>query len=249
MKIVKLLVILLVAVACSDDGDEPTISVPKSGDIIGSVNLHDEGETQIDDSNMTVKVEGKTISATTNDKGEFRLEDVAFGTLTLIYEKSGYGTYKRINITHKDGTANVVHKDGAIITYQDPYLGEISTTQVINLEAEVKGDVVKVSIRTNPEGSTVNTRYIRYFLSTDSNVSSDNYSYSSPGLIKEIDPLEFDWNDTRLVNAGFSSGETVYLKVYGESFWSNEYEDPSIDSKVFPNLNAISADAVSFVVP
>lgn len=227
--------------SCGGD-DDGTITPPNptSADISGSVNLYDEGTTQIDNSNMSVKVEGTSKTASTNAEGEYTLTSVSFGTYTLSYEKAGYGTFKKFGVEHKDGNT--------IIT-QAPSLGEVSTTQVTNLAANVNGNEVVVSVTTDPAGSNGNTRYVRYFLSTDANVSSQNYSYHSEGLISRINPLEITLSEADLTNAGFASGETVYIKVYGDSFWSNEYDDPGLSRKVFPNLNMTSADAVSFEVP
>ena len=222
------------------EDEEITPPNPTSADILGSVNLYDEGTTQIDNSNMTVRAEGTSKSATTDADGDFVLSDVTFGVYTLIYEKSGYGTFKRFNLQHANGST---------IISENPSLGEVSTTQVTGLEASVSGNDIMLSVTTDPGGSNGNTRYIRYFLSADSDVSDMNYTYHSPGLIAQINPLELAITSDDLTNAGFSSGETVYVKVYGESFWSNEYEDPDLGRKVFPNLNMNSVDAVSFVIP
>jgi len=48
---------------------------------------------------------------------------------------------------------------------------------------------------------------------------------------------------------GFASGSTVYVKIYGESFYGNDYDEPNQNIRVFPNLNLDSAEAVSFEVP
>jgi len=108
---------------------------------------------------------------------------------------------------------------------------------------------IVLSIGTDPTGSNGNTRYVRYFLSTASTVSNENYIYFSPGQISQINPLEIILTSNDFSNAGFSSGETVFVKAYGDSFWSHEYDDPNLGRKVFPNLNTNSVNASSFVVP
>ena len=235
------LIALMAFYSCGGDEDEQiTPPNPTSADILGSVNLYDEGTTEIDNSNMTVKVEGISKSARTDASGDYVLSNVAFGTYTLVYEKSGYGTFKRFNLGHSNGNT--------IIT-ESPSLGQVSTTQVTGLEANSNGNSIVLSVTTDPGGSNGNTRYVRYFLSADSNVSNENYSFHSAGLIAQINPLELNITSEDLITAGFSSGETVYVKVYGDSFWSNEYEDPDLGRMVFPNLNLNAAKAVSFVVP
>ena len=73
--------------------------------------------------------------------------------------------------------------------------------------------------------------------------------YHSPTFISQINPYQSTLTQTELINAGFTSGQTVYVKAYGESYWSNEYLDVNLNKKVFPNLNTVSANAVSFIVP
>ena len=235
------LMVLLGISSCSKDED-PTPDPITKANITGSVNLYDEGTTQIDNSNMTVKVEGTTpsISATTDANGDFILADVPFGTYTILYEKSGFGTFKKFDIEHVNNATAILNT---------PSIGEISTTQITNLQANVSGNVIIISVTTNPAGSNGNTRYVRYFLSTDSNVSNENYTYFSPGLVSQINPKEITLSNNDLTSAGFSTGETVFVKVYGDSFWSNEYDDLDLGRNVFPNLNMTSNNSVSFIVP
>lgn len=235
------LIILLGISSCSKDED-PTPDPITKANITGSVNLYDEGTTQIDNSNMTVKVEGTTpsISATTDANGDFILADVPFGTYTILYEKSGFGTFKKFDIEHVNNATAILNT---------PSIGEISTTQITNLQANVSGNDIIISVTTNPAGSNGNTRYVRYFLSTDSNVSNENYTYFSPGLVSQINPKEITLSNNDLTSAGFSTGETVFVKVYGDSFWSNEYDDLDLGRNVFPNLNMTSNNSVSFIVP
>ena len=246
MKLIYLtfgLIVLAGFTSCSKDENQEPEPVTKAN-IIGSVNLYDEGTTQIDNSNLTVKLEGTTpvISAKTDADGEFTISDVPFGTYTLVYEKSGFGTFKMFDLEHTNTGSST------IIT-ETPSLGEVSTTQITDLGATINGNDVILSITTNPAGSNGNTRYVRYFLATDSNVSNEDYAYYSPGLISQINPYEISLSQNDLTNAGFSSGQTVYVMVYGDSFWSYEYDDPDLSRKVFPNLNLTSANAVSFDVP
>lgn len=235
------LVVLLGISSCSNDED-PTPGPITKANITGSVNLYDEGTTQVDNSNMIIKVEGTTpsISAITNANGDFTLADVPFGTYTILYEKSGFGTFKKFDIEHLNNATAITNT---------PSLGEISTTQITNLQANVSGNDIIISVTTNPAGSNGNTRYVRYFLSTDSNVSNENYTYFSPGLVSRINPKEITLSNNDLISAGFSKGQVVFVKVYGDSFWSNEYFDSDLDRNVFPNLNMTSNNAVSFIVP
>jgi hypothetical protein len=56
-----------------------------------------------------------------------------------------------------------------------------------------------------------------------------------------LDPT--GWGDS------FYSGQEIFFKAYGESYWDNRYYDPTFGKSVHPNLNPSSVDAVSFIVP
>lgn len=234
-------IILLVSFSCNKDDDSIPNLVNK-GNITGAVNLYTEGTTQIENSNMLVKVEGitPTTSATTNADGNFTIPDVPFGTHIITYEKPGFGSFKKFEVEHENNTTAITNT---------PSLGQISSTQVVDIQANVVDNHVVVSITTEPAGSLGNTRYIRYFLSTNSDVNNENYLYFSPGLVSQINPKEISLSKNDLLDAGFSSGDTVFIKVYGDSFWSNTYHDPNLEKSVFPNLNMTTIDPVSFIVP
>ncbi|CAM1357746.1 carboxypeptidase-like regulatory domain-containing protein [Tenacibaculum xiamenense] len=237
------IIALLGIVSCGGD-DNPTSEPVTKANIIGSVNLYDEATTQVDNSNMMIKVEGITpsISATTNSEGSFTLQEVPFGTYSISYEKQGFGTFKKFNIEHSNtGSSTIL--TGA------PSLGQMSTTTVTGVTATANGNNIVVSVTTNPAGTNSTARYIRYFMSKNESISHENYTFHSSGITIRINPIEITLSQSDLTNAGFSSGETVYIRAYGDSFWSNEYEDPNLNRKIFPNLNSSTVNAVSFVVP
>jgi hypothetical protein len=71
----------------------------------------------------------------------------------------------------------------------------------------------------------------------------------SSGFVSQINPYQATLTSANLIAWGFTSGQTVFVKVYGDAFWSNEYQDPTTGQKVFPNLNDTSANSISFIVP
>ena len=107
------LLIVLGTTSCSKD-KEPTPDAVTTANIIGNVELINEGTDNgpeaVDNSGMIVKTDGGTaaISTTTDANGEFTLEDVPFGTYSLIYEKTGFGTYKKFNVEHTNSGSSTV---------------------------------------------------------------------------------------------------------------------------------------------
>lgn len=239
-------IILLVAVfgfvSCNNDddmNDEATYA-----NISGAVILYDEGVNKTDNSGMTVKTEGSgtVFSALTNADGKFNIKDVPFGNYTLVFEKAGFGTFKKFDVKHTSA-------DSPAILTETPSLGQKSTTQITGLTVNNSGGEIVISATTNPAGNAGNRRYIRFFYSKSSTVSAESYTSVSQGMISQINPYALTLSKSTLNGMGFASGTTVYVKVYGDSFWSNEYTVPQKETKVFPNLNTVSANAVSFVVP
>ena len=235
------LAILMGFNSCSKDED-PT-DTRTNANINGSVNLYDEATALVDKSGMNVRVEGtSTVEATTDTDGKFTLSAVPFGTYTLVYEKAGFGTYKLFELNHSrsGATTNITNV---------PSLGQTSTTQITDLTASVNASDVILTITSNPGGSNGNSRYMRYFLSNSSDVSDQSYTYYSDVFVSSINPKEISLSASDLSAAGFSSGETVFVKAYGDSYWSNSYDDLDLERRVFPNLNPSSAAAVSFQMP
>ena len=94
---------------------------------------------------MTVRIEASDpeISAVTGSDGNFTLSQVAFGTYTLIYEKAGYGTFKRFNLEHQtEGESTII--------LANPSLGQLSTTQILDLTTTISGNDAIASVDTDP---------------------------------------------------------------------------------------------------
>ena len=80
-------------------------------------------------------------------------------------------------------------------------------------------------------------------------MNSNNYENVLETFPAQINPFNLNLSQTSLDALGFASGTEVYVKCYGESFWSNKYEDPALGITVFPNLNSTTAATISFIVP
>jgi hypothetical protein len=175
----------------------------------------------------------------TDENGEYLFEDLLFGTYNLVFEKEGYGTYKVFNILHKDGATNI-----SVI----PSLGEKSTTEVDDLTQSQFEQSILVNVPCSPAASSSNTNYLRYFLGLTPQVSNIQHMVPSLGITSNDDPYVITLTKEELNGFGFDTGTTVYIRVYGDSFWSNSYTDPD-EGVQYPNLNMNTVDAISFVVP
>lgn len=230
--------LLTLASACGEE-DDP-LTNPPSADISGQVKLFDEGTNEISPSGMTVSAEGLRIEDLTDGDGRFLLQDVLLGRVVVAYEKSGYGTYKKfIDDFNED-----------LVLTEVPSLGKISQTDVITNSVIVEGMEVRIASVTT--GTNTPIRYLRYFFSTRSDVSSESYEAFLDRPVESdprVNPAVLTITGQELNELGFTSGTTVYARVYGDSYYSNDYEDPNEGRRVFPNLFEDTAQSVQFQVP
>lgn len=237
-KLLLINLLLTFTFACGDE-DDP-LPNPPSADITGQVKLFDEGTNELSSSDMTVTAEGLRIEDVTDADGRFQLTDVLLGQIVLRFEKSEYGTYKYF-VNNLDEDLNLTDL---------PSLGKKSLTDVITNSVAVEGMEVRIASVTT--GTNTPTRYLRYFFSTRSDVSLESYDTfleqsveSDPG----VNPAVLAITGQELNDLGFPSGRTVYVRVYGDSFYSNDYEDPTEGRRIFPNLFEDTAQSVQFEVP
>lgn len=235
--------ILLLAFSACKKETNPAPTGTKSK-LTGTVQLWDDKlNSNLDRSGVTVSIDG--VSSTTTDAtGKYTFDNLTNDIYTITFSKSGYGTTKLVGINHTFSVS------GTVIPNKS--LGKISTTQVnafsYNSNTFNGAPGASFTYTLNPVPSANNKGFVRYFLSKSASVSNTNYeaftevkSYSSNNI------AGFSVDD--LAALGFQSGQTVYIKMYGDSFISNDYEDPNTAKRIFPNLNATSPSAVSFVIP
>lgn len=232
------LVLLGFLVSCGSDTLDPA---PTSGTISGSVLLFDEGSTRQEDAGMKVTVENSSpaISAVTDATGKFQISNVPFGNHVLVYEKTGYGTFKKKVTDHKAASTPIT---------DTPSLGKVSTTTITAVELGITGGNLVTAVTTSPAGNSGNRRYIRYFFSDTPDVSNTNYKGFSPTYIVQDAPYSKTFTAAELTGFGVSATGTLHVRVYGDSFFTNDYVDPVSNKRVFPNLNAttVASKSVTF---
>ena len=233
--------IFLLATACSkDDGPEPD---PTTAPITGTVALYDEGPNAVEKNGMTVTVDGTTLKATSGADGKFTIANVPFGNKTLLFEKTGYGTHKVFNVDHKLNSGL-----GTALT-NTVSLGRSSTTTITDLSGAASGGDYVVNPTTSPAAFNGAPKYVRLFFHNANTVSNTVYTKYSDAYTIRINPGNITLTKTYLNGLGFASGSTIYVRAYGESFFSNNYTDPTLTREVFPNQNSTSAAAIAIVVP
>ena len=236
---------LMMTASCTNKADETP--APAAGLLSGRIQLWDDKITTLtDNSGATVTVDDLTnTTAQTDGTGKYNFANLPYGLHDLTITKAGYGSYRLFGISH---TANPTGT-----TLPAVQLGKLATTSVTSLSLSgttYNGSPgVSVLYSVSPTPATANRGYVRYFLSTDKGVSNTNYAYASSVLSVLNNNTTGGFTKEELLTAGFTSGQTVYLRIYGESVQSNAYTDPNVGITVFPNSNPNTVAAVSFVMP
>jgi hypothetical protein len=242
-----LMIVLCIVIACGKNKDENG----PSGRIFGTIQTFDDKLNTINEANgYQVVFEkasgGSAITVFADATGKYSVDDLPFGTYNLTFSKSGYGTYKMFGVIHQESP-------GLSTQIPNQSLGKLSTTTVTGLVVAsniIEGlPGVRFDYNVSPTPSTSSRAFVRYFLSTNSGVSPANYqavsilqNYSNTSNIS-------GFTKDSLTAMGFSAGQTVFARLYGDSFRSNDYLNPVTNKREFPNVNLTTVAAVSFVVP
>ena len=231
--------------SCSKDDNSSMATT--GGKITGQVQVWNDKTTSLSDrSGVTVTIDNLTgKTATTDADGRFTFDDIPFDSYNLSFAKSGYGTTKIFGIQH--------NSSAAVTTVPLVQFGAVCGTSVTafsysgNTYNGVPGASYTYSF--NPAPNSTNRAYTRVFVSTDATVSNTNY-VDFTDLKSASNNNVTGWlTADELYGMGFNSGQTVFARLYADSFKSNEYVDPATGKTVFPNLNTTTTAAISFIVP
>lgn len=232
--------------ACSKTDPGP----PNNGKLTGSIKTWDDKITAIaDKGGITVTTEYPNVFSTSTDtSGAFSFLNLDFDKYDISFSKPGYGTYKIFSYAHNynPATAQTVN------TIPQINLAKISTTAISNLvflKTSINGVIgVSFQVTVSPNPTSLKRAFIRYFLSNSKNVSDTSYTVYTPQIGTSTTVATDGFTNDELNGFGFVKGQTVYIKAYGESLRGNDYDDPNLRRRVFPNLNPTTAPAISFVM-
>jgi len=209
MKFFKILIIsniLILLLGC--DKSEENIFL--KGNIIGFVYLVDETGYEVENkSGVNISIEGLTSSAITNEDGRFELSDVPAGTYNIIFNKSGYGTYKRFSFQFIGGNVPAFLYETTL--YEKP------TIEVQSLDISFTDNVINII----GEITETNQFTFQTFFNDSSNVSNVNYDYAT-GKYSYSGWAYTQFSQSIYLNqTPYSIGDEVYMVIY----FINPYEE------------------------
>ncbi len=227
--------------------DSSTSTDGSTGSIVGFVKTFDQWVRSIDEqADVTVSLEGTSISDLTNVDGRFLLEEVQAGIYDISFEKSGFGTM-RIPAFSFVGNGQAFVKPGDYV--QLSKVPDFTTTiDTIYTDAAYNGETT-----IDVEGSISATvpqdglGKIVTFYSTSEDVSADPSSYDLFSY-RLIGGGNSEYSNQAYLDQLAAPGETIYARSYSSSGVNMDYADPETNNMVFVPLGD-STETKQFVVP
>ena len=229
----KFLIIFVVfslfVISCKEkEKEEPIDSITINANIEGSVNLYDESGERISNERMLVYLDGgaEYFYGETEKDGSFLILNAKYyPNYTIVYEKQGFGTYKKPNYNHEyTGTI------GQIVGI--PNLSKKSSTIVTQFNVEIINDSLHLEVTLGSK-SMKSERYIRFLFHTIPEINHDVFKFYTGRFTMNANHHTLVLTKEYLEELGLQNGNKYYVQAYGASYYSNAYTD---GKQVLPNL-------------
>lgn len=250
MKKLITLILLISIVFISCEKEEPkknNDSVLTKANVSGEVSLFDEFGQPVSDERMMIYMENtsETFWTETQKDGSFLVLNVIyFNNYRIIYEKDGFGTYKRFGFEHEYTGA-----EGSISPVN---LSKKSTAYCNSLIVTQSNDTTHFQLML-AGGSDAGKRKVRLLFHHIPQISNEVYSHNTVKFTaNNPEPTISLSKEYLLEEVGLRSGETYYVQAYGDSFYSNAYFDEDLQKSVLPNLGInddVAVPTATFIMP
>lgn len=214
-----------------------------TGTMYGFVNAFDEYGNPSAKNGITITLDGVTpaATATTNADGRYEFASLRNGTYNLSFSRTGLGAVRRIGVGHVGGDQPTFLGTNSISAASTTTIGNIAVTSVFPTSASI-------NIPFTNAGAPSNS-FLRFAV----------YAGSASGVTAANGTVLFTTSATNspfitsipkatLNSAGFASGTTVYVVVYGTPSVLTSYSDPASGRIVYNGLGTVS-NQVAFIVP
>lgn len=148
--------------------------------------------------------------------------------------------------TWNDKTTAIADKGGITVTteYPNVYTTTIDTSGKFSFD-NLDFDKYDISFSKPGYGTY---RIFSYAHNNNPLVSDTSYTVYTPPIGTSSTIATDGFTNDELTGFGFSKGQKIYIKAYGESLRGNDYDDPNLRKRVFPNLNPTTATAIFFIM-
>lgn len=258
---------LLLVLACNKNSNQHSITVPdviqaekRRGNITGIIRVYDnDGKDITDASGVTITIEQSNVTTQSTSNGKWTLDSIPFGTYDISFSKPGFGTNRIMGLYH------AAQNHATTDVGSNRYISAVSTINVTKLVVKKLSETEPavqnlINLNLIEEGMLFNPIFVnsgsveksvRFFFSTSPDVSSTNYKvtnkqrYTGKENVRENDNFKLSW----FKDNGFTPGQTIYVKAYGDAYFSDDYEDAFSGLTIFPSMSSNGSPVASFVLP
>jgi hypothetical protein len=177
---------------------------------------------------ITANKEGLTNSTITDATGFFVLKNLLHGTHTFTYSGPNFPTIIVKDIVHDDTPKNIA-------VFPISKLPDFSVSKLEAINDINNTYSLKIT------SSNTAKRYVTFFFSKNSSVSTTDYAFRSSWPINNGNFTIGQIGANPLKDKGFAVGDKVYVRAYPSTLHLGNYLDPITSKEVFPALGSTSA--------
>ena len=215
-----------------------------TGKITGYIYAVDDHNTFLDRSGVKIELQGTGISTVSDQTGRWVLGCVKTGIYTVVFSKSGFGTYKLYSLQFVGGGDLYLDPDGAAT------IAKLPSYTVTSLQVQFP-DSLNVELSGTVSDTTSWTRGVIVYIGKANLTSSDPVTnlFEIAGFTNpNANTFQITYPKSTFINQGLSIGGTVYLAAYAWSYAATSYRDPVSARIVQPSVGRASVTA-NFVMP
>ncbi|RIJ33485.1 hypothetical protein [Pontibacter oryzae] len=241
-----IVLVFILSVGCSSDEPVPEVT---TGNLVGAVTLFDKFQKELPSKEgviVEVLMGDNKVSSTTNDKGEFSFNNIAFGKLIINFKKDNYRGFDSLSYNYTSSTDSLKFIK----------LVELPPASSTLLDPSFKNGQVAIPIITEFNSTEWYLASHWFFFSKSSTVSSSDFK-----IIRNIGSFGGETGNAASFSSliplqlfrdnGFVSGDRVYLKLYPGNSMFISYNKPEdgYTNHLFPTYGNNSSNTVSFILP
>ena len=215
--------------ACEKETDYEVLS----GQLIGYVTLYNSVKNKMpDNSGVEIVVEGSNpqIKSSTNEEGQFIIDNLKSGIYNIVFNKEGFCQYKIVSYQFVGGNKPSTVSQTALYSQSNI---QIDSLKITNLERQYT-----VQFKVNAKVTNQNEKtssYCRYYLSNEPDISYKNYTTTDiTNVFSGDEKISFY---LQIDTLKFPIGSELYMIMYPTSETYQYYTDINTGNKIYTSIN------------
>lgn len=194
---------------------------------------------------VTVSFEDSEFKSTSDEFGEWKIENVPQGIYDIRYKKEGYSTW--LEAQYEFNGEGVAYVDTVLLL-------KLPTFQITNYTVNTIEDTVKIFCEvTDSLLNSSDLHYLSFVIGKTSNVDINKNNYTSSGeatINGYSNTTTINIRKSTLEYSEFSSGDKAYLRIYPTDIgFYRTYYDPTLGHNISVDINQETAKTIEITVP